>query len=364
MKGRLLASSALVAAATASTGVQAEEPVKLEIGGYYIGAAGFTVGGDALEDDLRPYAFKQDVEVHFDGSTTLDNGLTVGVHVELEAQTSDDQIDSVYAYFSGGWGQVFFGDTSEALAQMCYLAPDGANGIFGSDSPWFNFSNAAAGGGYAGTNGTCFGLDDNSTKVVYFSPTFGGFSFAASFTPDGTQDSRSTLSGAGTRFENNPGEFSDNVSIAANFTHDFNDVTFIAGGGGTWNLDREGNNTGADEAEDYNGYLQVSFAGFTIGGATEWRYNFGANGEDRQIYSAGVSYGIDAWTFGLGWSHGDYEMGVGTDNLDVFALTAGYKLGPGITLAAGLEYDDYDSDSPASLSDSSFSFGLGSEIDF
>jgi hypothetical protein len=45
-------------------------------------------------------------------------------------------------------------------------------------------------------------------------------------------------------------------------------------------------------------------------------------------------------------------------------LTAGYKLGPGITLAAGLEYDDYDSDSPASLSDSSFSFGLGSEIDF
>jgi hypothetical protein len=29
-----------------------------------------------------------------------------------------------------------------------------------------------------------------------------------------------------------------------------------------------------------------------------------------------------------------------------------------------LEYDDYDSDSPTSLTDSSFSVGLGTEIDF
>ena len=308
--------------------------------------------------------------MHFDGSTTLDNGLTVGVHVELEGQTSDDQIDQVYAYFSGGWGQVFFGDTSEALAQMCYLSPDGANGIFGSDSPWFNFSNAAAitpgpgGDGYAGTNGTCFGLDDNSTKIVYFSPTFGGFSFAASFAPDGTEDTRNTVSGAGTRFENDPGQFSDIVSVAANYNQDFNGVTFIIGGGGTWSMDREANANNVDDASDYNAYVQVAYAGFTFGGATEWRYNFGAEGQDARIFSTGVSYGIDAWTFGLGWSHGDYEMGVGTDNLDVIALTTGYKLGPGVTLAGVLEFDDYDSDSPVSGSDASFSFGLGTEIDF
>ena len=217
MRGKLLASTALVAASAAASGARAEDPVKLEISGYYISAAGVNFSdNDETRDLTRPYVFKQDVEVHFDGSTTLDNGLTVGVHVELEGQTSDDQIDQVYAYFSGGWGQVFFGDTSEALAQMCYLSPDGANGIFGSDSPWFNFSNAAVGGGYAGTNGTCFGLDDNSTKIVYFSPTFGGFSFAASFAPDGTEDTRNTVSGAGTRFNNNPGQFSEIVSVAAN----------------------------------------------------------------------------------------------------------------------------------------------------
>jgi predicted porin len=365
MKKQILAGTALTALAAAASGAQAEEPVRLSIGGYYVGAAGFTVGGDdAIKDVTRPYAFKQDVEVHFSGETTLDNGLTIGVALQLEGQTSEDQIDNVYAYFSGGWGEVRFGDTSEAMAELCYLSPDGANGIFGSDSPWFNFSNAAVGGGYAGTNGTCYGLDDNSTKIVYFSPTFGGFHFAASYAPDGTEDTRNTLSGAGTRFTNNSGEFSEIVSVGATFEHDFNDVSFVIGGGGTWSLDREADPNGVDDASDYNAYVNVSYAGFTFGGATEWRYNFGAEGEDRRVFSTGVSYGIDAWTFGVGWSHGDYEVIDGEDNLDIIALTAGYALGPGITLAAGIEFDDYDSDSTSSTSDASFGFGLGTSIDF
>jgi hypothetical protein len=75
----------------------------------------------------------------------LDNGLTVGARVELEGQTSSDQIDAVYAYFSGGFGEIRFGDTGEAMAQLCYVAPT-ASGIFGADSPNFNFSNAGVAG--------------------------------------------------------------------------------------------------------------------------------------------------------------------------------------------------------------------------
>src|SRR5262249_47516984 len=74
---------------------------------------------DVSEDHvLRDYVFKQDVEVYFLGETNLDNGLTVGARVELEGQTSGDQIDAVYAYFSGGFGEIRFGDTSEALGQF------------------------------------------------------------------------------------------------------------------------------------------------------------------------------------------------------------------------------------------------------
>ena len=148
------------------------------------------------------------MEVYFLGETTLENGLTVGARVELEGQTSADQIDAVFAYFSGSFGEVRFGDTFEALAQLCYTVPS-ASSIFGADSPLFNFSNAGI-AGYSGTNGTCYGIDDKSTKLVYFSPSFGGFQFAASFTPDNTEDTRNTLDGAGTRFQNNTGELSEN----------------------------------------------------------------------------------------------------------------------------------------------------------
>jgi hypothetical protein len=225
-----------------------------------------TLNADGFDDDgrTRDYVFKQDVEVYFLGETVLDNGLTVGARVELEGQTSSDQIDAVYAYFSGGFGEIRFGDTGEAMAQLCYVAPT-ASGIFGADSPNFNFSNAgvagvdpAAGnlgiGGYGATNGTCYGLDDKSTKLVYFSPNFAGFSFAASFTPDNTEDTRNTLAGAGTRLKTDAGQNSQNLSVGANFTHDFNGVNIVVGG--TWSFDRE-NSPGRAEAS--NAYAQVSF---------------------------------------------------------------------------------------------------------
>src|SRR5262249_55589325 len=202
-----------------------------------------------------------------------------------------------------------------------------ASAIFGADSPNFNFNNAgvhwsgtngttAASGfnGYGATNGTCYGIDDKSTKVVYFSPNFAGFSFAASFTPDNTEDTRNTLGtnhfpafgGAATRFKVDTGQNSENLSVGANFTHDFNGVNLIVGGGGTWSFDRE--LSPADERHDYNAYAQVGFSGFTVGGAFGFRQNRGSGGEDDLIFGFGGTYNWDAWTVGLGWTHADYEM--------------------------------------------------------
>jgi predicted porin len=384
MKKVLLGSTALVAAGLIAGHAEAADGVKLSLGGYYRGVAGlmfddFDGAAAGLEDDLRDYVFKQDVEVHFKGETTLDNGLTVGANIQLEGQTSGDQIDEVYAYFSGGWGELRFGDDDEALAQLCSITPSAASN-FGPDSPFFSFSNSGL-TGYAGTNGTCYGTDSDSTKLIYFSPNFGGFSFAMSFTPDNTQDTRNTLSGAGTRFENNLGQNSDNLSVAANFNHDFNGVTLNVGGGATWSFDREGA-PGVDETEDYQTYASVSFFGFTIGGAAEWRYNFGGDESDRMVYGAGVTYNWDAWTVGLGWTHGDYEVvqsgvNVGTtttpiittsdvdQNQDIFALTAAYALGPGITVDGVVEWVDSDVNGLGTNADyQGVSFGLGTLISF
>ena len=374
MKRNLLESSALLAVGLlASEAAQAADGVKLQLGGRYMGAAGvlaidnFSASPDP-SDNLREYVFKQDVRVYFTGETVLDNGLTVGARVDLRGQTdTKDQIRDVYAYFSGGFGDVRFGDTEEALAQMCYLVPS-ASALFGADSPNFNFSNAGV-IGYAATNGTCYGVDSHSTKVVYFSPTFGGFKFAASFTPDNTEDTRNTVDGAGTRFTNDIGQNSENISVAGTFTHDFNGVGLTVGGGATWSLQRE--QAAADHPghrEEYNGYAQVAFSGFTVGGAVSDRVNVSntIDNTDSLVYGAGVTYNWDAWTVGLGWTHGAYDNvhGVGTtDDHDVVSFTTAYALGPGIELDGVAEYDKYRGAGPGDRYEG-LGFGLGTLITF
>jgi len=375
MKNTLLGSSALVAVACLVGNAEAADGIKLGIGGRYQGAAGVLFGEDfsassgTSDGNARDYVFKQDVEVYFLGETTLDNGLTVGARVELEGQTSGDQIDAVFAYFSGGFGEIRFGDTDEAYGQMCYLVPT-ASALFGADSPNFNFSNAGI-AGYAATNGTCYGLDDNSTKLVYFSPTFGGFQFAASFTPDNTEDTRNTLNGAGTRLTNDAGQNSENLSLAATFNQTFNGVKVVAGGGMTHSFQKEDNPNNVSAARGYNAYAQVAFSGFTIGASSELRQNFGETSADQWVYGAGATYNWNAWTVGLGWTRGDYEKVVGHNgvgpfsaNHDIISMTASYALATGISVDGVLEYSDYQSNDAAGPDYQGLAAGLGTNISF
>ncbi len=376
MKRVLLGSTALAAAGLLAADAVAADAVTLKIGGRYKGAAGvvlsedFSASAGVAGHDLRDYVFKQDVEIDFAGETVLDNGLTVGAAIELEGQTSeDDQIDSVYAYFSGGFGEVRFGDTEEAYAQFCYLVPS-ASEIFGADSPDINFSNAGI-AGYAATNGTCYGIDDNSTKLVYFSPTFGGFKFAASFTPDNTEDTRNTLAGAGTRLRNDDAQNSENLSLAALFAQDFNGVTLTLGGGGTLSFNKEVNPNNTQGARGYNAHVQVEFADFTIGAATELRQNLGDDGTDQWVYGVGATYDLDNWTFGIGWTHGDYEKvtgenGIGPFNADhdIYSATVAYELEDGVSIDGVLEYSDYASRDAAGPDYQGLAAGLGTLIAF
>ncbi len=376
MKRALLGSTALAAATLLAAGAAAADGVTLKIAGRYKGSAGgalsedFSASSGVAGHDLRDYVFKQDVEVDFAGETVLDNGLTVGAVVELEGQTSeDDQISSVYAYFSGGFGEVRFGDTEEAYAQLCYLVPS-ASELFGADSPDFNFSNAGI-AGYAATNGTCYGIDDNSTKLVYFSPTFAGFQFAASFTPDNSEDTRNILADAGTRLRNDAQQNSENLSLAALFAHDFNGATLTLGGGGTFSFNKEANPNNTHGARGYNAYARIEFAGITVGAATELRQNLGDDGADQWVYGAGATYDLDDWTFGLGWTHGRYEKvtgenGVGPFNADhdIYSATVAYELEDGISIDGVLEYSDYRSHDAAGPDYQGLAAAVGTLIAF
>lgn len=377
-KQKVLATTAMAVVSLLTEQAFAADGVKLTLGGYYNAAFGgmpsedFSASSNVDEDDLRPYVLKQNIGITFTGETTLDNGLTVGAYVELRGQTQPDQIKKVYAYFSGDFGTLQFGDQDGALAAVCLTVPT-ASQEFGADSPavkGFNLSNAGI-AGYAATNGTCYGVDSYSTQLVYFSPDFAGFHFALSFTPDQTEDTRNTTAGAGTRFENNSGQNSENLSMAAWFSHDFNGVELTVGGAQTFSFDKEANINNTNEAQDSNAYLQVKFGGIVLGGAMEYRQNFGNDGADQLVYGFGGTYNWDSWTVGLGWTRGDYENAVGANGVGPFnavhddiALTASYALGPGISIDGLLEFSDYQSNNAAGPDYQGIGAALGTSITF
>jgi hypothetical protein len=210
-----------------------------------------------------------------------------------------------------------------------------------------------------------------STKIVYFSPTFGDFHFAASFTPDNTQSTRNTLDGVATRLQNDAGQNSENLSVAGTFEHDFGDVNLILGGGGTYSFQKELNPNDIGTARALNAYAQVEFSGFTLGAATELRDNFGDTGADQWVYGVGGTYNWDAWTVGLGWTRGDYQKAVGENGVgpfnaayDIFSATASYALSEGISIDGVLEYDDYRSNDAAGPDYQGIGAGIGTNIEF
>ena len=113
----LIAATALVAAGTmVATPAIAEEGVQLGLGGYY--NTFFWVGdySESSNDTRRmtETGLFADGEMHFKGSTTLDNGITFGVQVELEAFQSNDQIDENYAFVEGSFGRLVVGGENTA----------------------------------------------------------------------------------------------------------------------------------------------------------------------------------------------------------------------------------------------------------
>src|SRR5690606_10322239 len=122
----LLAGTALVATALIASPAQAE--LKLDLGGHF---SGYGVYVDQDNDTgFDDFAIRKNTEIHFTGEVTLDNGLTVGVHVEQEVENNQNDNES-YAYFSGGWGRVNFGNEDGAAYLLQVAAPSADSNVDG-----------------------------------------------------------------------------------------------------------------------------------------------------------------------------------------------------------------------------------------
>src|SRR5919109_4488193 len=141
MKKLLLGSTALVAGGLMAAPAMAADPIKIGVGGYYTfyGVAGGIQSSFATDGTWAQYKglnFQQEGEIHFIGQTKLDNGTSVGVHVELEgwaqgstATTGAAWIDEAFLFAFGDWGRIEFGSRDPATYRMYYGTPSALIGF-------------------------------------------------------------------------------------------------------------------------------------------------------------------------------------------------------------------------------------------
>lgn len=428
----LLASVAITAAMPAAgpaAQVQAqpptasqEKPIQLRLGGFFrlYGTAGAQDDNNANRaggSTLRQHGIGRESEVWFRGETQLDNGLRVGVQVELEGETSPDQIDLSYIYFQhANFGRLILGEdygasfkTHKGVVGM--LTGIGALGHFRSHVYYADGLNQVAGG-----LNTFLFLDGASDKIIYDTPRLMGLRVNLGYTPDDKTRVTSTAgpgeSGLGLNPDRDgPASTSEVWAATLDYLHEWQGIVFAASTGFQMGNSEKSNSLFAGrqfqgDPIGYNFGLEAAFGGFRVGGAFKRVENnpiavtaataairgiqTSTNGPqtfyqgDREDWLVGLEYTTGRWRFGATYGHAEQELPMisgkpnggttrYTDKLDQATLGVNYALGPGITLFGGALYFDLQGDRGPRASgfdtrhaadNDGFVFVLGTQLSF
>jgi hypothetical protein len=350
MKKILLGSTAIVAAGMIASvpSADAASKMKLGVGGYMEQWFGFTSGDDGIGQDYSGFSTVSDGEIHFKGSTTLDNGLKIGVNVQLEAQQGGDQIDEQYMTVSGEFGQIIIGDENSAMYKMHYAPSDFGIGMNSGDNTAWNkpVSDAEGdsinmGSHYRSPFGATYIEPDavnDSAKISYFTPRKMGFQLGVSYAPDANQDSNG--------LPNRDAANTDYIMVGLNFKQKMGAMSVgISGGYGTV-TDAA---VGSDEPEATSFGIKLGMGGASAGVSYA---NFSDHGnKDQEGINAGVAYSQGKMGLSLAYYHGEKDGNNGSATTldgqaerDVIHLSGKYALGPGVTLAGTLGHAVYSSD--------------------
>ncbi|WOI12433.1 porin [Thalassospira lucentensis] len=312
MKKILFASSAIVAVAFAGQ-ASASEKIKLAVGGYMEQWAGFADEDNTVSGG-RYNAFQSDTEVYFRGSTTLDNGIEIGAVIELEGETSTDQIDEQYMFVNGGFGRVEMGKNDSAADAMGVTAPAvGPVGVNDGDmSNWANVELIDT-----------VPSSSDQKRVTYYSPVLGGFRAGISYADQDTSTNDNEKANNGENV----------VSVGLEYKGDFD--------GFSLGLSAEGENN--NEGNWYGAGVNVGFGNFTVGGSyglTEDDYNLAnnaaPNADDTEAFDIGVSYAMDAAAVSLTYG---YEE-TGDNEVQAVDLGFAYTLGAGVAWKSSVFWFD------------------------
>lgn len=317
-----------------------------------------------------PFDVKMNPEICFVGETALDNGITVGVNVQLEGQLpTSDYIDEQYLYLSSdSWGKVILGSENNAAYLLHVGSPDGGisvdsgdviNDSFYVNTAILDFFDSPAGTTFLRNN------DNDSQKITYITPRVAGFQAGVSYIPKfqpGGGDGNSPdfeVGGAG-----NGSGHHNGWAGGLNYTQNFGQWTLATYGGAMWAeqttaLDSDGSD---DDLFAYGLGAQAGFAGFKLGGAyhqvTSGKRTAGGpgvvdlgGGPDFVSTAAGAATSMKGGSYALGGSYdtGPYRVGVAWlqsstegavgDPSDqkhrVLAVSGSWGLGPGVQMVGG-----------------------------
>ena len=364
MKRLLIGTTALVAAGALASGAQAADPISIGVGGYF--SAAVSIASQDMDQNKRSYGLEREGEIIFSGSTTLDNGLSVGVRVDLEAETSGDQIDESFMWISGAFGQVRAGSFDGAMNVMgVYAAGVGAplHGLF------FESYTAVEGAGSVGEGAFGLGIDYDSAKIAWYSPTVGGARIGVSFTPEGgSDDYATTRSNAGTPAAASvvpctaknveklrctvgtpavdPGEAksqqSEVVGVGGNWSGDFGGASVSVGAGYTvGNI--ENPQDGETDQEEWIIGASASMDAITVGGNYSVDNKGKASNGDRTTVAVGATHAglIPGVSVGIRYALTTTER-AGKPDLDGSGVSVGFSWGLGSGLSVGGEVQFWD----------------------
>jgi outer membrane protein OmpU len=372
------------------------ERIKLGLSGYFqewgvitdqnlksrVSATGAPLlGGTLKSQPTNLVSQKHNSEVCVIGQTTLDNGLTIGVNIQLEANSEADTLDESYLFLqSPTLGQIIVGDENNAGYLLHVTAPDG--GISLDSGDLCNIRAFELGLGVSPGGGAAFFdsplcttnlrlLDNDSGKFTYITPRFAGFQAGVSYIPEFQNggDNNSAIRRAGI-FDVNSTDSGQTRGIGngwaggLNFTETLGGVGVQASGGILWAETGLKAPTATATTADfftsnkdllaYNAGAQFSFAGFSVGGG--WLY---VPQGPRPTTVSGTTVTNDrmngmSWTVGGAYEFGPYKVGIdymtgtnnktaggGKDRLDQGIVSGTYTLGPGIRLVGGVMYYDW-----------------------
>jgi hypothetical protein len=338
MKKTLLATTALAAlGAVAVAGpAMAAEKIKLSVGGYMEQWFGYGSSDVADQNDRSGFDQQSDSEIHFSGKTTLDNGLTVGVNVQLEGEsqknadnTKSDEIDEAYLFVQSSLGEFGLGSENGPAYKMHFgLASHGA-GIDEGDGPaWIAGLNSAL-----NRSSTSAGIDNDNNKIWYISPRVQGFQFGASYAPNDAQDLDAAPNGS-------DGSRDNQFSVAANMIQTFGDVKVMLSAG-YHDAGDDDDLAAKSDIESISTGMRLGFGGFSVNGVYSEFENEVTN-LDRTVYGAGVTYAVERMAVSLNWLAGEEDLNGNEEQQDLFELGLSYTLGPGIQLRSSFFYGEND----------------------